>query len=107
MALADCPPRWATQPTPGRTSLGPKVAEVAELLGMPLMPWQRLVADVGLELLPGTMLPAYREVIVTVPRQSGKTSLVLAIEFQRALGWSELQRIAYSAQNGVEARRKL
>jgi hypothetical protein len=71
------------------------------------MPWQQLVADVGLELLPGTLIPAYREVIVTVPRQSGKTSLVLAIEVQRALGWSELQRIAYSAQNGVEARRKL
>jgi hypothetical protein len=83
------------------------VAEVAELLGMPLMPWQQLVADVGLELLPGTLVPAYREVIVTVPRQSGKSSLVMAIEVQRALGWPEKQRIVYSAQDGSEARRKL
>ena len=71
------------------------------------MDWQRLVADVGLELLPGTVIPAYREVIVTVPRQSGKSSLVFAVEVQRALGWPEPQRIIYSAQDGSEARRKL
>ena len=71
------------------------------------MPWQRIIADVGLELDPDTGLPAYREVVVTVPRQSGKTTLVLGWELQRALRWSTPQRCAYTAQSGSDARRKL
>lgn len=70
------------------------------------MPWQRQVADVGLELLDdGT--PAYREVSFTVPRQSGKTTLILGWEVQRALGWDGPQRIVYSAQTGNDSRKKL
>lgn len=78
-------------------------------MGQPLMPWQRLVADVGGEIDPETGLPAYREVVFTVPRQSGKTTLVLAWEVQRARGWRRLgpQRISYSAQTGNDARKKL
>ncbi len=71
------------------------------------MPWQGLVADVGTEIDPDTGQPAYREVICTVPRQSGKTTLVLSFELQRALRWSGAQRIAYTAQTGWDARRKL
>lgn len=74
------------------------------------MPWQRQVADVGLELLPDGR-PAYRSVGFTVPRQSGKTTLILSWEVQRALGWREIdgrpQRILYSAQTGKDAREKL
>jgi len=62
---------------------------------------------VGGELDPVTGLPAYREVVVTVPRQSGKTTLVLAWEVQRALGWPAPQRVLYSAQTGNDARKKL
>jgi hypothetical protein len=71
------------------------------------MPWQRLVADVGLELMPDTGLPAYREIVVTVPRQNGKTTLTLAFEIQRALGWGAPQMIAYTAQTGKDAREKI
>jgi len=74
------------------------------------MPWQQLVADVGGEYDPVTGIPYYREVVVTVPRQSGKTTLVLGWELQRAIGWSQRwgpQRIAYSAQTGNDARKKL
>lgn len=80
---------------------------MAERLGQPLMPWQRLVADVGGEIDSDTGLPAYREVVITVPRQSGKTTLILGWEIQRALGWDGPQRIAYSAQTGADARKKL
>ncbi|HUR24016.1 MAG TPA: terminase family protein [Acidimicrobiales bacterium] len=80
---------------------------MAERLGLPLMPWQRMIADIGGELDPDTGLPAYREVIVTVPRQSGKTTLVLSWQVQRALGWDSTQRIVYSAQSGNDARKKL
>lgn len=73
------------------------------------MPWQQMVADVGGELDPETGIPAYRNVVVTVPRQNGKTTLVLAWECQRAIGWEHLgpQRISYSAQTGADARKKL
>jgi hypothetical protein len=75
------------------------------------MPWQRLIADVGGELVPhpltGLLIPAYREVVVTVPRQSGKTTLILAWQIQRAVGWEASQRIVYSAQTGNDARKKL
>lgn len=76
-------------------------------MGQPLMPWQEQVALVGGEIDPDTGLPAYREVAVTVPRQSGKTTLILAWQVQRALGWGRPQRIVYSAQTGNDARKKL
>lgn len=101
-----CPPRWATRRRPERRTLGPRIGKIAATLGQPLMPWQQQVADVGLELLPSG-LPAYREVIVTVPRQNGKTTLVLALEIDRAVGWGRRQRIIYSAQTGRDAREKL
>lgn len=70
------------------------------------MPWQELIAMVGGELLDdGT--PAYREVVVTVPRQAGKTMSALGIVEQRAVGWGGPQRISYSAQTGNDARKKL
>jgi hypothetical protein len=53
------------------------------------MPWQRYVADVATELVPdpvtGALVYAYRLVIVTVPRQSGKTTLDGAVLDHRAL----------------------
>lgn len=81
-------------------------------MGQPLMPWQRLVADVGGELVEhpsGILVPAFRTVVFTVERQNGKTTLVLSWEVQRAIGWEDYgpQRIAYSAQTGKDARNKL
>src|SRR5262245_9995567 len=104
----DCPPRWATRRRPDRQTLGPRVAEVAELLGTPLMPWQRHVVDVALEVDPDTGLLVYREIDLTVPRQSGKTFLLLAVMIHRALGFGQRQRqrILYTAQTRNDARRK-
>jgi hypothetical protein len=109
VSLNSCEPRWATPRTSSRRTLGAQAAAVAERLGTRYLPWQRLVADVGLELLPDGR-PAYREVLVTVPRQSGKTTLILSVEVQRAVGWAPAfgpQRIVYSAQTGADARKKL
>jgi hypothetical protein len=71
------------------------------------MPWQRQVVDVGLEKDPETGFLAYREVIVTVPRQSGKTALLLCVETDRGIMWDEPQRVIYTAQTGADARKKL
>ena len=71
------------------------------------MPWQQLVADVGSEYDRATGTPYYREVQVTVPRQAGKTTLVLTWKVQRCLGWGKPQWIAHTAQTGFDARKKL
>lgn len=70
------------------------------------MPWQQYVADVALEIDPETGLLVYREVVLTVPRQSGKTTLLLAAMVHRALGFNERQRVLYTAQNRISARKK-
>ena len=70
------------------------------------MPWQQQIADTALELqADGT--PVYRELNVVVPRQCGKTTLMLAMELHRALLWGNPQTIGYTAQTGWDARRKL
>jgi len=71
------------------------------------MPWQRQVFDTGLEIDPATGLLAYRELIVTVMRQSGKSTLVLSLKADRCLMWGPNQRVAYTAQTGWDARRKV
>lgn len=101
-----CLPRWGTPRNPERATYGPRVAEVAAKLGHPLMPWQRYVADVALEIDPETGELAYSEVGLTVPRQSGKTLLILALAVHRALAFPNRQNIRYAAQTGISARGK-
>lgn len=104
-----CPPRFGTPRTPERETLGHAVAEVARLLGKPLLPWQRHVADVVLELDPLTGEFAYNEFGLTVPRQSGKSTLLLAKAVHRATAtgfFGSRQKIVYTAQTRNKAREK-
>lgn len=75
------------------------------------MPWQRQVADVALEMViddaTGLEVPRYREIVCLVPRQCGKTTLMLSTELHRALLWGKAQTVGYTAQTGWDARRKL
>lgn len=72
------------------------------------MPWQQLVLDVAHEIDPETGYFAYREVVVTVPRQSGKTGgLIFPVEVDRCAMWGDVQRVIYTAQTGSDARKKL
>jgi phage terminase large subunit-like protein len=50
--------------------------------------------------------PAYRDVLVSVPRQSGKSSLALSLMVWRLLSAPD-QFVLYSAQSRIAARRKL
>lgn len=79
---------------------------IAAKLGTPLMPWQRYVVDVALEYDPETGRLWYREVDLTVPRQSGKTSLILGVAVDRALNFGGRQNIVYTAQTRNDARKK-
>ena len=81
--LTSCPARVAT-PRTDRPTRGDKVAKAAQLLGSTLMPWQQQVVDTALEETPDGRL-AYQTVAVTVPRQVGKSTLVLAKMVYRAL----------------------
>ncbi|CAB4185329.1 COG4626 Phage terminase-like protein, large subunit [uncultured Caudovirales phage] len=103
-SLIDCRPRFFT-PRTDRPTLGGRVDEIAAALGQPLMPWQRLVVDTALE-LDDVGRPVYRNVVLTVPRQQGKTTLLLSLLIHRALAWSTPQHVTYAAQTGVAARDK-
>lgn len=108
-----CEPRYATPRRPERRTFGPRINEIAKRLGTPLMPYQQMIADVGGELITieidgkDILVPAYREVIATIPRQNGKTTLVLSWELDRCLQWGLRQRVVYTAQTGNDARKKM
>jgi hypothetical protein len=104
------PPRFGTPRNPGRATYGGEVAEVARRLRKPLMPWQRLAADVALEIDPATGDLWYEEVVITVPRQSGKTTLIFALLIWRCVVMARRlgrQTCTYLAQSGKHARRKM
>jgi hypothetical protein len=103
-----CPPRFGTART-SRPTLGDKAAVIAARLHRPLMPWQRYVADVGLELNPDGSL-VYSEVDLEVGRQEGKTELKFVIAVMRLTVFVAThgpQRVTYTMQNRKKARTRL
>lgn len=97
--------RYATPRRLERPTFGPQIAEAAKLLGTPLMPWQADFADVLGEYDPDTGIPFYQTAFFTVPRQSGKTLLLLAWCIRKCLS-DRSMRLAWSAQSGKDARDK-
>lgn len=83
-------------------SEGADIAHVAAALGKPLMPWQRHVADIATEILPDGSYK-YQTVLVTVPRQSGKTTLVGPVQLYRLMK-HDGRKGFYTAQTGKDAR---
>ena len=96
------PATYATRPTPGAAHEADGVAMVAALLGKPLMPWQHQVLRVATERTPDGSRWKYRRVVVTVPRQSGKTTLLGALYVHRALTRLNA-RVWMTAQTGKDA----
>ena len=95
------PPLFATRRDPSRPTEGDQVGVIARALGTPLLPWQKYVADVATERRPDGSYE-YQVVIVTVPRQTGKTTLLraLGVYFALVLG----RDFFYTAQTGKDAR---
>lgn len=81
-------PRYSTPRTPSRLTEGPEIAAAASLYaGGPLMPWQRMIADIAGERLDGPGSPfAYDQVVIVVGRRAGKTRLTHGVPLRRALG---------------------
>jgi len=97
-------PRWATARSPERKTLGGAAAKVAKLLGLPLMVWQRRVLDVSLE-VDATGRLVFRDVVLSTPRQSGKTVCLLSLILTRALV-EPGSHIVYAAQSALDAKKK-
>ena len=99
-------PSWASPRVAGAGTDGPEVSRFArETLEIPLMPWQTEALTLALQRSPdGRHL--FRDATVTVPRQSGKTTLVLVLALWTLLG-DEGRRVVYAAQSRIAARQKL
>jgi hypothetical protein len=105
VAAVGAPARFATPRTESRPTRGHEVAEVMGMLGYDPMPWQRQVLDVALEVDDDGEL-VYREVVLVVPRQAGKTSILLGVQVHRALAFGRSQASFYTAQTRNHARSK-
>lgn len=77
-------PRYATTRDPNYKTFGGKVAKLSAAMGRPFMPWQQQVCDTALE-IDEEGLYRYGLVVLTVPRQSGKTALFAPLAAHRAL----------------------
>jgi phage terminase large subunit-like protein len=94
--------------TPRSTALltaSPGVVEVASALGVVLMPWQLRVLDCALE-LDGDGRLSWRNVVVSTPRQQGKSTLLMVLVVWRLLTMPD-QTILFGAQNRMAARARL
>ena len=60
------------------------------------MPWQAEVLDVALEVDPTSKRLVFRDVVLTVPRQSGKSTLLLVLILLRGLSQGR-QNVRYGA----------
>ena len=101
---APCRPRFAT-PATGRPNLADGISRTAGLLGYDLMPWQREVNGITTELDERGRF-AYRQVVLEVMRQQGKTVDLLPMMLARALRRPGTQ-ISYTAQTRLDARHRL
>ena len=98
------PPRYAT-PRADLPTFGPRVARLSRaVLGRPLMPWQAAAADLLNEHRGGVRCRPFT--VVTIQRQAGKTTWLLAEALERCLFGGPFRRVWYTAQNGQYAREK-
>lgn len=95
------PPLYATPRNPNAWTDGPQVGAIAKALGTPLLPWQQYVADVANERRPDGSYE-YQIVVVSVPRQTGKTTLVRAQGVHTCVVCG--RDVFYTAQTGKDAR---
>jgi hypothetical protein len=70
------------RPLNRKTSRGYEVADFADMIGEPLLPWQRWAAIHAMELLPSGEY-RFRVVLILVARQNGKSSLKRTVSLWR------------------------
>lgn len=95
-------PKFSPERNYANKSDGAEIALLAEAMGKPLMPWQRHVVDIGTERRPDGSYE-YELVLVTVPRQSGKTTVAGPLQLHRVM-MNEKIKCFFTAQTGKDAR---
>jgi hypothetical protein len=91
---------------PGRETIANGVIAVMVALGFVPMPWQRALLEVAFEVDAFGSL-WYREIVVVIMRQSGKSTLVIPWGLHRMIAWPTRQRLLYIAQTRDKALEKL
>jgi phage terminase large subunit-like protein len=106
-------PRLGTPRDYSYLTYGGQVDAIAKALGYSLFPWQRHIVDVALEYKldeDGRPVFHYREVRLWVPRQSGKTILMMALMTWRCIVMSETlgkkQNVKFFSTTGLHAKQK-
>ena len=106
MAMPFAPrPRFITPMDPDAPSEGREIARLARALGKPLMPWQRTVVQGATEKTEHGLYK-YSRVLITVPRQSGKTTLVGPVQLHRIMTRPNAKAF-FSAQTGKDADKRM
>lgn len=106
-ALGAAQPRYGTRRCWERPTLGSHVEAISMVMtGEPFMPHQRYIADVTHEIDPVTGLLYYELVVIVIPRQSGKTTLLEPTMIRRAQAGPDVD-VVYTAQTRDMAKRRL
>ncbi len=95
-------PRYHTAPTPGARHETRLVRFFGHLLGYELMAWQTRAARIVTEINPSGVGWRWTLIVITVPRQCGKTLLIMLILLTRIV--TRTKHVArYTAQTGKDA----
>lgn len=85
--------------------MGRPIGRLARLLGKPFMPWQAQVVAGATCLNPdGSFM--FHDVLVTTPRQSGKTTLLLPVQLHRIMSVPHASAY-FTAQTGKDGRERM
>lgn len=98
-------PRYITPIDPAAPTEGREIARLAKALGKPLMPWQQRVVTGATEKTESGMYK-YSKVLITVPRQSGKTTLVGPVQLHRIMTRPGIKAF-FTAQTGKDAHTRM
>jgi len=96
-------PRYMTPRTPGAKSQLKRVAQAAAALKRPLIPWQREAVRGCTEIDPETGTFKYSRIVISTPRQVGKTTIDGLMSLCNILLGPNRQAW-YTAQDGTKAR---
>lgn len=104
--LGTAQPAYATRRNPRLRSMGSAVDLTMSRLGHPPMPWQRYASAIANEIDPYRPRHwRYDLVVVTVPRQAGKSTWELATLGHRLIVFND-RRSIMTAQTGKDARKR-
>lgn len=101
-------PAYAPQRDKTWCSEGKEIAKISRVLGIIPQPWQQFVWDRATEyrVINGKRIYRYSLILITVPRQAGKTTLLHPVRAHRLLTRPGLMA-ASTAQTGQSARKRI